>query len=52
LKIEEIKNLLELEKITSKHWIIMSCFGLNGEGLEEGLNWIIDDISSRIFMLR
>ena len=51
LKVEEIKNLLELESITSRHWMIMPCCGLTGEGLKEGLNWIMDDISSRIFML-
>ena len=31
--------------------MIMPCCGLTGEGLKEGLNWIMDDISSRIFML-
>ena len=51
LKVEEIKNLLELESITSRHWMIMPCCGLTGNGLKEGLNWIMDDISSRIFML-
>ena len=51
LKVEEIKNILELDKITSRHWMIMPCCGLTGEGLKEGLNWIMDDISSRIFML-
>ena len=51
LKVEEIKNLLELESITSRHWMIMPCCGLTGDGLKEGLNWIMDDISSRIFML-
>ena len=51
LKVEEIKDTLELNTITSRHWMIMPCCGLTGEGLKEGLNWIMDDISSRIFML-
>ena len=44
LKVEEIKNIFELDKITSRHWMIMPCCGLTGEGLNEGLNWIMDDI--------
>ena len=51
LNVEEIKNVLELENITTRHWIIMPCCGLNGNGLENGLEWLMDDISSRIFML-
>ncbi len=51
LSVEEIKNVLELENITTRHWIIMPCCGLNGNGLENGLEWLMDDISSRIFML-
>ena len=46
LKVEEIKNILDLETITSRHWMIMPCCGLTGEGLKEGLNWIMDDISN------
>ena len=51
LNVEEIKNVLELDNITTRHWIIMPCCGLNGNGLENGLEWLMDDISSRIFML-
>jgi hypothetical protein len=31
--------------------MILPCSGLNGTGLVEGLEWIIDDVNSRIFML-
>ena len=51
LTVEEIKNILQLDIITSRHWIIMPCSAINGNGLENGLKWLIDDISSRIFML-
>ena len=51
LNVEEIKNILQLDTITTRHWIIMPCCGLNGNGLENGLEWLMDDISSRIFML-
>ena len=51
LKVEEIKNLLELDSITSRHWMIMPCCGLTGEVLKDILDCIINDIIYRIFML-
>ena len=58
LKVSEIKNvenqikqLLELDSITTRHWMIMPCSAINNEGLATGLEWIMDDINSRIFML-
>ena len=48
---KRFNDVLELENITTRHWIIMPCCGLNGNGLENGLEWLMDDISSRIFML-
>jgi ADP-ribosylation factor-like protein 2 len=51
LKVEEIKNILELDSITTRHWKIMPCCGLTGEGLASGMEWIMGDINSRIFML-
>lgn len=51
LSVNEIKELLDLNSITTRHWMIAPCCGLNGDGLEKGLEWIMDDIGSRIFML-
>jgi ADP-ribosylation factor-like protein 2 len=35
----------------NRHWSIRHCSAVTGEGLVEGMDWIVDDISSRIFML-
>ena len=48
---EEIASLLELEKIINRHWMIFSCSAVTGDGLPDGVSWIVSDISSRIFML-
>lgn len=50
---EEIANVLGLgdEKYHNRHWQIHSCSAKTGEGLEEGIRWIVEDISSRIFLL-
>jgi ADP-ribosylation factor-like protein 2 len=42
---------VEDSDIAGRHWRILGCSGMTGEGLKEGFDWIVDDIASRIFML-
>jgi len=51
LKMEEIAKVLELDKIKMHHWQIVNCSAVTGENLLQGIDWIIDDISKRIFTL-
>jgi len=54
LSSEEIVSVLELDKndkYKNRHWSIQSCSAVTGEGLVAGMDWIVDDIASRIFML-
>ena len=57
LNCEEITQFLGLnsespESIGShRHWKIVSCSAVTGQGLLDGIDWIVGDISSRIFML-
>ncbi|ELU12137.1 hypothetical protein CAPTEDRAFT_202236 [Capitella teleta] len=37
-------NMLELEKIRDKPWHICNSNALTGEGLEEGINWLTDQV--------
>lgn len=48
---EEICKILDLDAIENRHYRIVSCSAMTGEGLIEGISWQIDDIASRIFML-
>mmetsp|Transcript_45029 Transcript_45029/g.137538 ORF Transcript_45029/g.137538 Transcript_45029/m.137538 type:complete len:179 (+) Transcript_45029:735-1271(+) len=51
---EEIKAALELEggkEYQNRHWAIFGCSAVTGEGLVEGIDWMVEDISKRIFML-
>ena len=34
-----------------RHWCILPCSAVTGEGLVEGMDWIVEDIGKRIFML-
>ncbi|XP_066994143.1 ADP-ribosylation factor-like protein 2 [Anabrus simplex] len=51
LSAEEIRDVLELESIKTHHWKIVWCSAVTGENLLEGIDWLVDDIASRIFTL-
>mmetsp|Transcript_53281 Transcript_53281/g.79149 ORF Transcript_53281/g.79149 Transcript_53281/m.79149 type:complete len:187 (+) Transcript_53281:171-731(+) len=53
LKAEEIVDMLELksERFGNRHWSIFGCSAVTGEGLAQGMDWMVNDIASRIFML-
>lgn len=54
LSSSEISKLLELEtseNFQNRHWSIVACSAITGDGLMAGMNWMVDDVASRIFML-
>lgn len=54
LSSDQIMSVLELDKndrYKNRHWSIQSCSAVTGDGLVAGMDWIVDDIASRIFML-
>ena len=59
VSVEAIAQLLQLdndndassEVVKNRHWKILACSAVTGDGLREGMDWIVDDIASRIFML-
>ncbi|EAW74333.1 ADP-ribosylation factor-like protein 2 isoform 2 [Homo sapiens] len=44
-----VEEVLELDSIRSHHWCIQGCSAVTGENLLPGIDWLLDDISSRIF---
>ena len=34
-----------------RHWSIQACSAMTSEGLLEGMDWLVNDIGARIFML-
>lgn len=48
---EQLKEILELDKIKTHHWKIVSCSAVTGEKLLDGIDWLINDIAARIFTL-
>ncbi|KAI8893874.1 ADP-ribosylation factor family-domain-containing protein [Globomyces pollinis-pini] len=45
----ELAKILELDNIVSHHWHIAGCSAVTGENLLAGLDWVVDDIGSRLF---
>lgn len=50
LSSEEICQYLELDKIKSHHWKIFPCSAITGQNILESVDWLIEDISNRIFV--
>jgi len=51
---EEIADVLQLnsnKKFSNRHWSIIACSAVTGDGLVDGMDWMTDDIANRIFML-
>eukprot|EP00741_Cyanophora_paradoxa_P006273 tig00000989_g6082.t1 len=47
----EIASILQLNEIKSRHWHIQPCSAVTGNGLVDGIDWLVSDIASRIYML-
>ncbi|XP_033106714.1 ADP-ribosylation factor-like protein 2 [Anneissia japonica] len=48
---EEIRQALDLDQIKTHHWMIIGCSAVTGLNLLTGIDWLIDDIASRIFTM-
>ena len=38
------------EQYAKRHWSIMPCSAQTGEGLVEGIDWLVDDVDARVMM--
>lgn len=51
LRPEQIAKVLQLDLMDgSRHWKIVGCSAVGGDGLLTGFDWIVSDIGTRIFM--
>ncbi|KAK3287368.1 ADP-ribosylation factor-like protein 2 [Cymbomonas tetramitiformis] len=47
----EIEKVLQMEKFSSsRHWRILGCSAVTGDGLLDGFDWVVSDIASRIYL--
>ena len=49
----EVSGVLEVEKLSAgnRHCRLMACSAMTGAGLQEGMEWIVNDIAARIYMM-
>ena len=38
-------------QLQRRHWQVQACSAVTGQGLVQGLDWMVQDIASRIFLL-
>jgi len=50
---EQMVEFLKLQDLqyNNRHWSIHPCSAITGDGLIEGMDWLVEDISNRIFLL-
>lgn len=48
---EEIRKVLNLKDLGGRHWRVVGCSALTGEGLKDGFTWVVTDVAERIFLL-
>ncbi len=49
--VEELREILDLDSIATHHCFVIACSAVTGENLEKGMDWIVNDVASRIFTL-
>jgi ADP-ribosylation factor-like protein 2 len=51
--VEEIlRKHLHLDRLEGKrHWSIRGCSAVTGNGIDQALSWLIDDVSHRLYLL-
>ena len=54
LTVQEIAKTLQVDRLVNsatRHYKMQPCSAFNGQGLVEGLDWMVSDIASRVFLL-
>jgi len=51
LTAKEIREAMDLDSIKTHHWLIQDCSAVTGDNLLNGMDWVVNDIASRIFTM-
>lgn len=49
---DKISEILELHNIQNRHCYIVQCSAVTGVGLDNGIEWLINDIANRIYFIQ
>ncbi|GAX75160.1 hypothetical protein CEUSTIGMA_g2604.t1 [Chlamydomonas eustigma] len=50
LSVQELEEELDFASISKRHCRIVACSAVNGTGILDGFDWLVKDISSRIYL--
>ncbi|KAG2435451.1 hypothetical protein HYH02_011951 [Chlamydomonas schloesseri] len=50
LSVPELEKALDIGSITKRHCRVVACSAVDGSGLLEGFDFVVNDISSRIYL--
>ena len=50
LAVSEVEEALGLEEITTHRWKVVGCSAITGEGLTEGMGWVVSEARERLFL--
>lgn len=50
--VQQVEAALDLGRVSAKHaWKVLGCSAYDGTNLHEGLDWVVDEIRTRLFLL-
>jgi len=49
LSVQEIRDTLSLDSLTTHQWEILSCSAILGTNLLKGLDWVVGEVASRLY---
>lgn len=49
LSMEQVRDQLKLDQITSHTWRILPCSAITGEGLDGAMDWVTAEVASRLY---
>lgn len=52
LPVQQIRELMALDSITTHNWNICGCSAFCGDNVLPGIEWLVSDVSSRLFSMQ
>ncbi|TKA23801.1 hypothetical protein B0A50_07083 [Salinomyces thailandicus] len=50
MNVDDIREGLRLDSIKTHKWHILPCSAIDGQNLQEGLQWVVQDAKDRLFL--
>jgi ADP-ribosylation factor-like protein 2 len=51
IDVDKVRDVLRLQELGQRHWHLVGCSAVKGDGLQESFEWLVKDIAARMFLL-